>query len=59
MKKKREYKKRKHKTSSDKPRQSSSSPRDRHVESRISDEDTTVTQPSKVSSTSYTFIFDP
>ncbi|XP_786911.3 enhancer of polycomb homolog 1 [Strongylocentrotus purpuratus] len=52
VKKKREYKKRKHKTSSDKPRQSSSSPRDRHVESRISDEDTTVTQPSKVQSLS-------
>ncbi|XP_054752135.2 enhancer of polycomb homolog 1-like [Lytechinus pictus] len=53
VKKKREYKKRKHKTSSDKPRQSSSSPRDRHViEPRISDEDTTVTQPSKVQSLS-------
>lgn len=53
VKKKREYKKRKHKTSSDKPRQqSTSSPRDRHAEPRISDEDFIVTPTSKVQSLS-------
>ncbi|XP_071501597.1 enhancer of polycomb homolog 1-like [Diadema antillarum] len=50
VKKKREYKKRKHKTSSDKPRQqSTSSPRgERHTDSRMAEEDFMVTPTSKV-----------